>query len=412
MKKTLITIILTILLSVGAFASADIVSAEETSVIPLGYSVVRRNDSTLEFTVSMENLEKAIIEYSFYRNEILMSKLLEVDISHEYCIFGTDQNVYAMNLPEEALSVIVWRVITDSEEIKSLSGSFEYEESPETAISEVEARLKTIYVENDLITKELGLTSIGGIVAANSYTFKMYFNLEDIDSNRIPIDEIYSLEVEYDIKYKYLGFINGSSEHVVKSIVATEQRNATYWPFIIPESVKTNIETSGELEYDWVVNLGTYRDADGVLPLSDVTLDQTTILTISYFYNGVFYDSETVVDEPYDSSDIIDVIPGTIDPITSIIDKVIDSIGNLGSTLSVILAVLLVILLIAGIILFKSLVKTIIGILKAVWWSLKAVYLFVRFVVYIIPKTLIKAIVFLFIPKTKRKERYNASRYI
>lgn len=411
MKKTLITILLAIIMSVGAFASADIVSAEEASVIPLGYSLIKRTDDVLEFTVSMENLEEAIIEYSFYSNNVLMSKLLQVDITHELCVLGTDENVFAMTLPEEALSVIVWRVITSDDEIKSLSGSFEYTESPETAIPAVETRVKQIYVENKLVTREQNAV-VSGVGLVSGYTFRMHFDLNDEFEEPIPIDYIYSVSVEYDVVTSYFwGVFPGFTSHESFELVSGETRNMDGWPFLRPYTVYESIEESFDNGYDWLITLGTYES--DTLNTKIVQIDNVELLTISYFYDGVFYDRETVIDEPYDSDDVIDVLPGTIDPVTSLLDQLTNMFETLSTTVRIILAVLGFILLILAFIFIKGLFTTLIGIGKGIIWVLKAFYNLLKFLVYVIPKTIIKGIVFLFIPQTKRKERNrNASRYI
>jgi len=400
MKKTLITIVLAIIMSVGAFASADIVSAEEASVMPLAYSIVKRTNDQLEFVVSMENLDTAVIEYSFFSNDVLMSRLLEVDLSHEACVIGTGENVYVMDLPEEALSVIVWRVITSDDEIKSLSGTFEYTESPETAISAVETRVKQIYVENKLVTREQNAV-VSGIGLVSGYTFRMHFDLNDENGESIPIDYIYSVSAEYDVVTSYIwGLIPGFTSHESFELVSGETRNMDGWPFLRPYTVYESIEESFDEGYNWLITLGSYESDK--LNTKVVQIDNVELLTISYFYDGVFYDREEVQDSPYPSEGIIDVIPGTIDPV-----------ANLNSTVRIILAVLGLILLILVFIFIKGVVTTLIGIGKGIIWVFKALLKIIRFIVYVIPKTLMTGIVFLFIPQSKRKERNrNASRYI
>jgi hypothetical protein len=411
MKKTLITIALAIIMSVGVFISADIVSAEEASVMPLGYSVVKRTDDQLEFVVSMENLDTAIIEYSFFSNEVLMSSLIEVDLSPEGCVIGTDENIYIMDLPEEALSVIVWRVTTSDDEIKSLSGTFEYTESPETAISAVETRVKQIYVENKLVTREQNAV-VSGVGLVSGYTFRMHFDLNDENGESIPIDYIYSVSVEYDVVTSYIwGLIPGFTSHESFELVSGETRNMDGWPFLRPFTVYESIEESFDEGYNWLITLGSY--ASDKLNTKIVQIDNVELLTISYFYEGVFYDREEVQDGPYDSDDVIDVIPGTIDPVTSLLDQITTMFESLSSTVRIILAVLGLILLILAFIFVKGLVNVFIGIGKAVIWVFKALGKIIRFIVYVIPKTLMTGIIFLFIPQSKRKERNrNASRYI
>ncbi|XMB71448.1 hypothetical protein RJI07_04845 [Mycoplasmatota bacterium WC30] len=407
MKKTLITILLTILMSAGIFFSAGSVSVS-AAVLPLGYEVDKEN-TTGTFTTDFDNIELAIIEYTYYSNEILMSELIEVDLVPESCEIGTDNILYSFVLPEEALSFKIWRVVTDSDLIKSLSGSFEYINSPETSVSAVETRIRKIYINDDLITKEYAPISYGGILS-HSYTFKMHFNVEDKLGNKVPIDRIHSLNVEYDVITTVL--LIEDINHVEKNIVATEDRNMSVWPFIIPASVHTYINESIDSNYDWMVELANLADADGPLPTNTVSIDQTSILTISYYYEGVFFEEIDVVDEPYDSGDIIDVIPGTTTPLPGWLD-LLSNIDDMAKWIQIVIYVgigIFVILLITLVLRIFSIIQFI-G--KGLILVFKAAGKIVKFIVIEIPKGIMKFIIFLVVPSERRKERNrNVSRYL
>lgn len=415
MKKTLVSILLTILMSAGIIFSASSVSA---NTLPLGYSVAKNSNSGL-IVVDYEDLEKAIIEYTYYSNGILMSELLEKDLNY----VSSDDNTYTytFSLPEDALSFKVWRVVTSDDTIKSLTGSFEYIYSPETAISEVETRIKTLYINDDLITKELVPISYGGIMSS-SYVFNMHFNVEDALGNPVPIDRIHSLNVEYDVISTTLFFIK-TINHYEKTIEATEERNMTVWPFITPASVQTYIKASIDSNYEWMVELASIPDADGLFPFNEVTLDQTTILTISYYYNDVFFEDIEVVDEPYDYQDIIEVIPGTTTELPGWLD-LLKNIDQLARWMQIMFYVAIGIAVLLAVMLLIKLINTIKLILQGIWFVVKFIYnVFVlffktlfkvsKFIVIGIPKGIIDIIIFLVVPKEKRRERKtNASRYI
>ncbi|MCF7924805.1 MAG: hypothetical protein K9L64_06865 [Candidatus Izimaplasma sp.] len=172
MKKTLITLLLTVMMSAGIWFSAGTVLAD---TIPLSFTVVK-NSTSGSFTVDYDNLDLAIVEYTYYSNNILMSELINAELTNEGCEIGTNNNVYSFSLPEEALSFKIWRVVTSNDIIKSLTGSFEYINSPETSVSAVETRIKTLYINDDLITKEVSPISYGGTLSF-AYVFNMHFKV-------------------------------------------------------------------------------------------------------------------------------------------------------------------------------------------------------------------------------------------
>ena len=395
------------------YSSETSISAVASSFVPYVYTFTVDDNEAL-FTTNYDNLVSAEVEYTYYSNEILMSQLITVDIINQGIESSTSHDVYSFTVPEEALSVTVWRVIRSDNQMNSLSGSFEYVYSEETSISAVETRIKTLYITEDLITRETAYSNLGG----GAYAFRMHFNLEDSAGNDIDIDYIHSLTVEYDIVHTYLDNIlsgaagSTSTDHQVLEIIATETRNATYWPYIIPETVVTNIGESFDSDYDWMVELGTFIDIDGILPFDSVTLDQTTILTISYYFDGVFYDYVEVIDDPYDSEDIIDVVPGTTIEVINMLDEVISFLDGIGDTLKWILIGLAAVLLIVVVIFFVNVVKGILWIIKTIWWVIKLPFKIFKFTIKL-PGYILDGIVLLFVPRKKRKERNkNVGRFI
>lgn len=399
MKKALITLLISLVMSAGIIFSADMNSLS-ASTIPLSYEVSKDLDRG-ELIISNENLIKGIIEYTFYSNDILMSKLETIDLSHESCEIGTDRNIYSFKLPDNALSFKVWRVVEASQQIKSLEGDFEYIHSEETSIDSVETRVKVLYITDDLITKEPSYSE-----TAEVWIFKMHFNVDDAEGVTVPIDRIYSVEVEYNVVKKFFFGAWTTTTPVNKVIKATETRNAMIWPYLIPETVINNIQESIDDSYDWMINLGSASVPR--LTGSDVTIDQTSILKISYFYNGVFYEDLEVIDEPYDGEDVVPVVPGTTDPLLGLGEW----FAELGSKIQlIIMGIVIIIALVFISLIFKGItaVKTVIVMLyKLIAFFMKAM----SFIMLGIPKWIINAIIFLIIPRTKRKEQSNANRYL
>jgi len=403
MKKTLITLLFVIVMSAGIFFSADSVSAY---ALPVGYTV-DNTEYGHEFTTDYDNLEYAVIEYSYYQSDVLMSRLIKVDLNLTDSNSALGTYTYGFTLPEEALSFIIWRVITESEQIKSLTGSFEYVESPETAISEVQVRIKIIYIEDDLITRESTLTDLGSFLQTE-YVFKMHFNLEDVDGQSIPVDRITSLTVTYNVvstTWSWVGKIT-TTDPVTKDIQATTTTPLQVWPYFYPASVVNNIEESISDDYDWMVRLGSY---DYMWPAKDVTIDQTSILTISYLYDGVFYDSLEVQDEPYEEEDVVDVAPGTVDPLVPLMDTVIEWLEQFDTALRWVIMIVFAILAMAIIFLVVWVLKMVIAIPKAIITIGKfflAVFKYIYLAIYYLVKYVIKTLVFI------RKLFYQIVRFI
>jgi len=401
-KKALISIVLAILMSAGIFLSADIKTVSAQS-IPLTYEVKKDNYSNGIVIIDGDYYVKAVVEYTFYSNDILMSRLETINLVFELCEIGTNRNHFSFSLPDNALSFKVWRVIDDNDYIRSLDGDNEYIHSIGTSIDDVETRLKTIYITDDLITKEAGYSE-----TASVWIFKMHFNVEDANGNKIPISKIHSLEVEYYVVKSFFGGLFKDRQYVHKKIEATEQRNSMVWPYIIPQSVVQNIKQSYDSQnrYDWMVDLGSASVPR--LTGSDVTIDQTSVLKISYYYQGQFYQDIDVVDEPYPGEDVIPVTPGTTDPLISLAQW----FENLGETLKYILIGVLVLIGIA----LLSLVLKVLGALKTIviggYKMIILLFKFIKFIVIGIPKAFINFFVFLIVPKERRKEQRHVSRYL
>lgn len=416
MKKALIILILSLILSAGLyFSPAHGIIADIAPTL----SEPGKSGTSAFFYASDSDLKQAIVEYTFMSNGVYMSILKTMDIKLSAQNASMTVNKYAFTIPTEALAFKVWRVITDGDYIKSVSG-FNVYTSGSYSMDGIELRLKTLYIYDDLITREQAVGNVGGLLST-AKQFWMHFRVEDALGEKVPIDRIHSIKVEYDIVRNYVGLID-SRTHVVKTIQAQENRSMTVWPFIYPAHVITHIKQSTHLRddniigneiYDWMVDLGTY---DYTWPASSVNLDQTTILTIDYYYNGVFYQDSEVVDKPYDLEDVVDVLPGTTDPTESLWLKIWEWIKANPDT-----AVMIVVGLIAVIIIGKilSTIKIFMDILKSVlksaWWVIKTifkgiyyfVYYVLKFIFVWVPMGIGKFLYFLFVPYEKRqlKER-------
>ncbi|MBU0996636.1 MAG: hypothetical protein KKE16_01160 [Firmicutes bacterium] len=414
MKKALVTILLTLVMSAGIiFPAASLVNADSgVNVISIG-----KTGSMGYFYLPADGYTGAIIEYSFVSNEILFSSLLEMDLTQNGSnTIGTAYR-YEVTLPENALSYKVWRVIDGSDYIKSTIGANEFVISGYT-ISDVETRIKTVYITEDYITKEPVYSEVG-----LTYKFRMHFIVDDALGETIPIDHIHSLKAEFDVISSSLFGLLKTKNHVVKDIKATETRNATIWPYIYPATVINNIQESyygrddnivGNEDYDWMVTIGTFT-APGLIG-SNITVDQTTILSISYYYEGVFYEDIDVIDEPYDSEDIVPVIPGTTTVIDNgwgnLLEWVVANWQLVLKGLAVVAAVIIVGKVLSAIKVVMDILKLI---LKGGWLILKYFFLAIAytfyFIFFMIPKGIGKALYWLFIPSDMRLRRKEQAYY-
>ena len=416
MKKALIILTLSLILSAGLyFNPAHGINAAVAPAI----SEPGKSGTSAYFYTDDPDLKYAIIEYTFLSNGVYMSKLKTYEITLNAQNTTQTINKFSFTLPAEALAFKVWRVITHGDYIKSVSGLNVYVNGT-YSMDGIELRLKTLYIYDDLITREQSIGSVGTLLTP-SKQFYMHFSVVDAMGEEVPIDEIHSIRVEYDIVRTFVGLID-TRTHVEKTIQATENRSLTVWPFIYPAHVVTNIKESTHLRddnivgneiYDWMVDLGAY---DYTWPASSVNLDQTTILTIDYYYDGVFYQDAEVVDEPYDVEDIIDVIPGTTTPIDTLWNKILEWILANPETAIMIVGALIAIVIIGKILsTIKILVDLLKSVLKSVWWVVKTIFIGIYYFVYyvlkfifvIVPKGIGKFIYFLFVPYDRRqlKER-------
>lgn len=416
MKKALIILLLSLILSAGLyFSPAHGIIADVAPTL----SEPGKSGTSAYFYSSDSDLKQAIIEYTFLSNGVYMSKLKTFDLTLSAQNTTQTINKFSFTIPSEALAFRVWRVITHGDYIKSVSGSNIYQ-SDSYSMDGIELRLKTLYIYDDLITREQAVGNIGTLLTTTKQ-FYMHFSVVDALGDKVPIDEIHSIKVEYDIVRTYIGFID-SRTHVEKTIQSSENRSLSVWPFIYPAHVVTNIKESTHLRddnivgneiYDWMVDLGAY---DYSWPASSVTLDQTTILTIDYYYDGLFYDDAEVVDKPYDQGDIVDVIPGTVTPSESLWLQIWDWIKNNPDTAIMILVGLIATFIIGKILsTIKILVDIVKSVLKGAWWIIKTIFIGIYYFLYYVLKFIFvwvpmgigKFIYFLFIPYEKRqlKER-------
>jgi len=308
----------------------------------------------------------------------------------------------------------LWRVI-ESENIKSLSGAIEYGAYD---IDSVEVRVKTLYITDDLIQR--AEVAVNDPLYNMAYNFTMYFNIDDEEGNNVPIDRIHSLEVEYTIKRTSLWLLS-DNEYVIKDIQATETRNAVYWPYIFPQSVINNItpanryDLDGNLLYEWKVNLGTYSTTRTLG--ANVTLDQTSILTIDYYYDGIFYEDQVVVDEPYDEDDIITTTMPLFDQIKAYFESLIEQPLKILIGIGILILTLVVFKLLSMVGSLAKEMKTVLFfVFKAIYyiikWFILGVYHIILFLVYQLPNGSIKALYWLFTPKEKRLARERVDQYV
>lgn len=400
MKKALISLLIVISLSAGIFFSAGslTVKALETNSHVFIHTL-EIEDSNVYFEVENPDVDQVIVEYSFLKNDILFSKLDTINVNKFSVNTADGLSRYHFVKPYQGLSLKIWRII-DTDSMKStINGEYIY--SPQTSLSAVQNRVKQIIVDNDLITKEGGYTDL---ITDKAYTFYMHFDLIDEEGNNVPIDNIIRLSVSFDIVQT--GFLINKTIPKEFVIEETSYIPSTYFPFFVPGYVQTNIKRSFDSDYTWMVNLGTYLSGVNIpiLAPGDVTLDKTQLLTIDYVYDGVFYEDQVIIDEPYDKEDVLHVNPGTTDPYTSIWDKLETLFANLDNAINVILMVVIGFVAILAI----SLIAKVFTFVKFVG---KMILKIIKFILDL-PGYFIKFILFLIIPKEKRKERINASRYL
>jgi|GEM_PF-1161483 len=421
MKKALVTFLIVFMISAGIIfpAVSPVYADGGVNVISIG-----KTSSVGYFYLPDEGYQRAMIEYTFMSNDILFSTLVDKIITPNGSNLDGTAYRYEVNLPAETLSYKVWRVVSQYNNSQSTLGANEYLVSG-SGIDDVETRLKTIYITEDYITKERVFSDI-----STQYKFNMHFNVDDAMGETIPIDHIHSLKAEFDVVSSSLFGLVKTTSHVIKDIEATETRNATIWPYIYPATVVNNIQESyygeddnilGNEDYDWMVTIGTFS-APGIIG-SDITLDQTTVLSISYYYDGVFYQDMEVVDEPYDSEDIDIVIPGTTTVIedgwSSIFSWVTDNWQLILKGLAVVAGFIIVGKVLSAIKAFMDVLKFI---LQGIWLFIKGIgyvikYFFLAigyvlyFIVIMIPKGIGKSLYWLFVPSDKRLRRKEHAYY-
>ncbi|MDD4069834.1 MAG: hypothetical protein PHF05_05215, partial [Candidatus Izemoplasmatales bacterium] len=343
---------------------------------------------------------KIIIEYSYLQDNILFSKLDRISVQKDSIDPNTNLSKYHFKKPSNSLSFKIWRIISE-DNIRSTANG-EYILSEENALSNVEVRVKQIIVDNDLITKERQYTDN---IALKVYKFVMHFDLIDEEGNPIDIDRIVRLNVKFDV-IQTGAFLKAKTYTYNFEIEETTFIPTAYFPYFINESVVRNIDSSFDENYTWMVTLGTFQSGANipVIAPGDVNIDKTQLLTIDYVFDGIFYEEQIVIDEPYDKDDVINVIPGTTDPVTNLWEKINELFGSLDSAIEIIIAIAIGLAVIVVI----SLVFKVFNLAKGL---IITSYKIIKFIVIGIPKGIIKFFMFLLVPKSDRKERKNVNRY-
>ncbi len=399
MKKALITTIIAILLSAGIFFSAGNlnVSASETEN-HIYIESLQVSGTDIFFEVETTDVDQVILEYSYYKETILFSRLVRLNVQKVSINTTTGLSKYHFSKPNNALSMKIWRIANDSTIRSTVNGEYIYSEA--TALSQVQARVKQIIVDNDLITKERVYSDN---IAAKAYRFVMHFDLVDEENNPIDIDRIIKLSAKFNVVQSGLISTTTTKNLIIEETTFYPQ---SYFPFFVPQRITQNIDQSFDTNYTWMVDLGSYKSGPHIpfIAPGDVTLDKTQLLTIDYVFEGVFYNDQVVIDEPYDSDDIIDVIPGTTDPVTNLWERLDELFGNLDNAIKTILIIVAGL----GVVLVLSLLFKTFSLLKNISIGLFKV---IKFIVIGIPKGFIKLIWFLIVPRSDRKERENVNRY-
>jgi len=407
MKKALISILLSIILSAGIIFSADSITiqAEESHEF-IESMVVSGRD--VFFEVEHPNVANVIVEYSYQVNELLFSKLVRLRTQKVSIDTSTGLTKYYFRMPSEALSFKIWRLGNNSTISSTANG--EYIRSEASALSNVDLRVKQLIIDNDLITKEFGYTSD---VATRAYKFVMHFDIIDEEGNPVNISNIIRVNVRFNVVQK--GLINSTTS---KEITIEENEvivsSWAVFPYFKNEIVKTNISRSFDSRYTWMIDLGTYKTGIG-LPggfLADVTLDKTQLLTIDYVFDGVFFNDQVVIDEPYDQDDVLHVNPGTTDPYTNIFDSIGNLFDNLSSAFNIMIIIIISIAAIVVLTLFSKVFSIVSFVGKAIIKLIQLKLKILKYLMVDIPGYLIKFILFLIIPKEKRKEHIYVSRHL
>lgn len=407
MKKALVLLLISITMFLAGILhpAGTSVSAEVVITQPV-ISAVTKTSSGGTFFINAADVKSVIVEYVFESNGTVFSKLGTLDATLISQNLTTSTYQYRFTLPAGATSFKIWRIISQDDHIRSVTGS-----NLHGSLEDVQVRLKTIYVKEDLITRE----KIGARDMATGYAkFTMHFNLEDDLGDPIPIDRIHSIDVEYVVISTTFGIVIKNEES--KTIVATESRNQVVipvWPHIIPASVTQHIKFSTVAGYRWQVNLGTFTYT---MFFGDVTLDKTQLMEIDYYYDGYFFQDQEIIDEPYDWEDIVDIVPETPEGIFyDIIAWIMD---NPWTAISIGVGIILLSLVakalsILGVVfqVLKEVLRFVFLIIKyiilAIWWILRKIatvlWWILKLLLIGIPKGIIKFIWIMLVPADKRR---------
>ncbi|MDZ4197612.1 MAG: hypothetical protein U1C51_10255, partial [Candidatus Izemoplasmatales bacterium] len=160
MKKALI--ICSILLSM---ILAGVVSPARNSLLaqslqePVISSLTKEGSSAF-FYLNQPGITHVVIEYRFQSNGVVFSKLATISVTLVSQSTSLQSYRYQVILPAGAESFRIWRVVKETKQY-SVSGSHTLE-APGAPMDGIEVRLKTIYVNDDLIEKRI----VGAVNAA------------------------------------------------------------------------------------------------------------------------------------------------------------------------------------------------------------------------------------------------------
>ncbi len=410
MKKALIILfffaVIVLIWVFNPFGNVIVLNAAGTNEI----SAVSLTGTTASFMVPRTDIDQVVVEYAYLVDQVLVSKLKTIDVT-------SSTGVYSFQVPEGTKAYRIWRLLIKNGDqwlATSPSGTTEYKNGSYT-IANVQTRLKTIYIEDDLITSESVQPDedfeMAGIRAWKKFT--MYFSTVDALGNTIPIDRIASIAFSYDIKKTILGITTTTHKDVV--INETTLQRTGSWPWLFSQEIVTRIKPAnrivlgtGEIAYFWEVDLGTYSYTAFI---GNVSLDETTIITIDYYYQGVFYDDAEVVDVPYDEGDIQDVNPDWQ------VDESPDFLGWFMENWKTIINVVLIIVAISlagkifgflgGILAFLKDIALMTA--KAIGFVIRilsiVVFYTLKTLFYWVPIGIGKALYFLFVPASKRRRK-------
>lgn len=394
MKKALITIIITFLLSAGIIFSADNfkVSANQTT---WSLDSVSTEDNLGSFATVYDSYDMVQIQFTYDAHGVLVSKLANVSVENIATRISDGLNVYQFELPEGALSFIIKQGM-DGLVIHEFTNN-EYILSEGTRVQNAEMSVAQLIINEDLIVKKPVYSNHGQL-----YQFDIHFNAEDEEGNKINIDRIISVTYMYDVIIKNLPLsptIQHKEIEISERVYHEPPLIQSTFPLILFPWVEEQIKPSDKEGYDWMIDLGQYRAASNIKFLHDVSIDQTQMIRIQYWTEGnpVIMDDDQILDDPYDQEDIV---------YQGFFDNVSNWLSTLNNNLTMVLYILVAII---GLIFISLLIKLV----GATWGVIKLISKVVITIIKI-PSYLYKFLLFLFVPsdKRKRKEQFNVNRHL